>query len=288
MAARSPCGHARARGEGKVYGRGPTGCQCGARRPIRRPAPVVRAPVGQYLTPRAGRAAIPVPPESHRRDHPHPSARRCPAALPRRPPSNGLETPDAVHHGRRRRPPSPPSPPPVGATAVDDRPVQLTSPGPTSPTTPSSSPPALGLIPVQLTPGVTPQDGSQLPVVREQRAAYNGSFVHRSIDSTGLDIWQGGGYTDTADATGDGDGRQHDPDDQPGRTTSTANEVAAQEAATGTRPASDVKVNVRGTIAMAKLGNRRQQRHRRVVLQRGRQHRPTWTPRTAGSPPSAA
>lgn len=91
------------------------------------------------------------------------------------------------------------------------------------------------LLPVQLTPAATPLTVANF-LSYANSGAYNDSFVHRSVNATGLDIWQGGSYTAAAASDGSltvNEIKTGDP---------VANEYAA------THP------NIRGTIAMAKLG----------------------------------
>ena len=85
----------------------------------------------------------------------------------------------------------------------------------------------LGTIPVQLTPSVTPLTVANF-LTYVNSGAYNGTFVHRSVPGF---IWQTGGYTFDATA---------------GVTTIPANAAVQNEPG---------QSNVRGTIALAKLGS---------------------------------
>ena len=89
-----------------------------------------------------------------------------------------------------------------------------------------------GLIPVQLTPGTTPLTVANF-LSYATAGKYDNSFVHRSVPGF---IWQGGGYTYTTSSGG----------------TPTVNAITA--GAPVQNEYAPAHPNVRGTIAMAKVG----------------------------------
>ncbi len=93
---------------------------------------------------------------------------------------------------------------------------------------------SMGLIPVELTPGTTPLTVANF-LSYVTAGSYDNSLVHRSVDTTGLDIWQGGSFTAAAAANG----------------TLTSSPIIAGSAVPNEY--GDAHPNVRGTIAMAKV-----------------------------------